>query len=87
MTCIAVSPDGKRTVSGSGEGTLRLWDADNGSALGDALHGHTFVVASVAFSPDGKRIAPGSSDKTLRIWPVLDASADALRSKCNSSLV
>jgi WD40 repeat protein len=66
--CIAVSPDGKRIVSGSSDKTLQLWDADLGIALGEPLRGHINAVQSVAFSPDGKRIVSGSSDKTLQLW-------------------
>ena len=57
---MAFSPDGKRIVSGSGDNTVRLWDADTGQPVGQPLTGHTGAVFSVAFSPDGKRIASGS---------------------------
>ena len=68
ITQVAVSPDGKRIVSGSRDKTLRLWDADTGLALGQPLTGHSDSVESVAFSPDGKRIVSGSDDTTLRLW-------------------
>ncbi len=64
---VAFSPDGKRIVSGSGDRTLRLWDAQTGQEL-FPLKGHTDRVSSVAFSPDGKRIVSGSGDRTLRVW-------------------
>ena len=65
---MAFSPDGKRIVSGSGDNTVRLWDADTGQPIGEPLTGHTGAVTSVAFSPDGKRIASGSGDNTVRLW-------------------
>ena len=38
---MAFSPDGKRIVSGSGDNTVRVWDADTGQPLGEPLTGHT----------------------------------------------
>jgi WD40 repeat protein len=55
---VAFSPDGKRIVGGSLDKTLRLWDAETGTAI-STLSGHTNGVLSVAFSPDGKRIVSG----------------------------
>ena len=60
---VAFSPDGKRIVSGSGDKTVRVWDAATGQPIGAPLTGHTGAVSSVAFSPDGKRIVSGSSTR------------------------
>ena len=68
MLSVAFSPDGRRIVSGSGDKTLRLWDANTGQPIGAPLEGHKYRVLSVAFSPDGRRIVSGSVDKTLRLW-------------------
>jgi WD40 repeat protein len=49
---VAYSPDGKQVVFGSGDQTVRLWDAATGTAL-QTLEGHTSYVSSVAFPTDG----------------------------------
>ena len=68
VTSVAFSPDGRHIVSGSGDKTVRVWDAQTGQSVMDPLKGHDNWVTSVAFSPDGRHIVSGSDDKTVRVW-------------------
>jgi hypothetical protein len=71
---VAFSPDGKTLASGSYDCTIRLWDMQSGSSIGE-LTGHSYSVLSVAFSPDGKTLASGSYDCAIRLWDVQSGSS------------
>jgi WD40 repeat protein len=63
----AFSPDERRIVSGSQDGTPKVWDIGSGAVL-HTLAGHTGRVQACAFSPDGRRIVCASDDHTLKVW-------------------
>ena len=67
VTSVALSEDGKRAVSASGDETLKIWDMETGEEI-RTLKGHTAWVTSVALSVDGKRAVSASNDSTLKIW-------------------
>ncbi|KAF5337527.1 hypothetical protein D9758_016982 [Tetrapyrgos nigripes] len=64
---VAFSSDGRHVVSGSADGTIRIWDMQT-CKVGKPLEGHPDWVRSVAFSPDGRHVVSGSEDRTIRIW-------------------
>lgn len=64
---VAYSPDGARILTGSTDGTAKLWDTRT-SELVQKFTGHKAGVNSVRFSPDGRRILTGSADHTARLW-------------------
>ena len=64
---VAVTPDGKRTVSASSDKTLKVWDLESGKEL-QTLAGHSSGVTAVAVTPDGKLAVSASSDQTLKVW-------------------
>ena len=73
LTCVAISPDGHRALSGSGDGAMQPrpgivydWDLESGSAR--PLVGHTDGVTGVAFCPDGRSAVSSSLDGTGRVW-------------------
>jgi WD40 repeat protein/serine/threonine protein kinase len=64
---IDFSPDGRRIITASFDGTAKIWDAASGLEL-LRLVGHTGHVNSAAYSKDGRRIVTSSADNTARIW-------------------
>lgn len=63
---VKFSPDDRYILTGSGDGTARLWDAFTGQPIrtfdvGDAVY-------AVDFSPDGTSILTGSEDHAIRLW-------------------
>ncbi len=64
---VVFSPDGKRVLSGGDDGTIRLWDADNGR-LRRTFKAHDSCVNMLAYSPDGQLLASASCDRRIRLW-------------------
>jgi len=61
------SPDSTRLVTGSADGTAKIWNLATGEEL-CKLTGNTQWVCPVAWSPDGTKLASGRNDKTVKIW-------------------
>jgi WD40 repeat protein len=66
---VAVSPDGRRILTGSQDRLMILWDAESGAEI-RRFPGHTDNVMCVAFLPDGLRAISASEDRTIRLWDV-----------------
>ncbi|KAM0175389.1 hypothetical protein ACHAPC_009632 [Botrytis cinerea] len=75
VNSIAFSADSRLLASGSGDHTIKIWDAATGT-LQQTLEGHSDWVRSIAFSADSKLLASGSRDHTIKIW---DAATGTLQ--------
>src|SRR5260370_12962 len=64
---VAFDPQGETLASGSGDNTVKLWEARSGKLL-RTLEGHQYAVFSVAFDPQGETLASGSADNTVKLW-------------------
>jgi len=65
------SPDGRRIVTGGGDGAVRIIDAASKRET-TVLHGHTDLVFDVNFSSKGDQVISGGGDGTLRTWDAGD---------------
>ncbi|KAG8519997.1 Receptor of activated protein C kinase 1 [Galemys pyrenaicus] len=72
---VVISSDGQFALSGSWDGTLRLWDLT------------TQDVLSVAFSSDNRQIVSGSRDKTIKLWNTLGVCKYTVQDESHSEWV
>jgi hypothetical protein len=75
ITSVAYSEAGRLGITGSNDGTVRVWHLPS-LKEGQVLKGHTDRVLAVAVAPNGKQIASGSRDRTVRLW---DAATGKVR--------
>ncbi|MCI0746875.1 MAG: hypothetical protein L0Y58_15845, partial [Verrucomicrobia subdivision 3 bacterium] len=61
------SPDGRRVVTASSDGTARIWDGLTGKPLLGPFQ-HADQVTAACFGRNGERLVTASLDKTVKIW-------------------
>jgi WD40 repeat protein len=85
VDCVAISPDGSRVLTGSGDGTAILWQTQTGRRI-RTFQGHTGFfsnITALAFSPDGTQLLTGSGAQTAILWDA--QTGQKLRSFAGSS--
>jgi WD40 repeat protein/uncharacterized caspase-like protein len=68
INSIALSPDGRRALSGGKDFKMKLWDVASGRLI-RTFEGKQSEIMSVAFSPDGARAA-SASNGIVMVWDV-----------------
>jgi len=66
VTSVAVSPDGRRAVSGGSDGVVRVWDIEQAEQVA-SLRAHRSEIYSVSFSHDNRRVVSRDGD-SLIVW-------------------
>ena len=63
LLCIVISPDGKRIITGSSEGSIEIWDTNTGMLI-ETLRNRTYdgSVRCMALTKNGKRLVVGLSN-------------------------
>lgn len=67
VRALAVTPDGRRLVTGGDDHAIRIWDLASGRQE-RTLQGHIDSVRAVAVTPDGRRIISGGTYDVVRVW-------------------
>jgi len=65
---LAFTPDGAFLITGSQDGTAKVWDTSTGQEL-FSLTGHG-PINHLAVSPDGMRVATANRDGTVTFWDI-----------------
>jgi WD40 repeat protein len=69
ITAEAFSADGRLLLSGSEDGTLKLWEVTTGREI-RTLAGHSSPITAVCFAPDGRFALSGSDSGGVMLWEV-----------------
>jgi eukaryotic-like serine/threonine-protein kinase len=69
LTCVAYAPDGRHVVAGSHDGTVCVWDAEQGRRQ-HSLKAHDGSVTGVAFVLDGSHMLSSGQDHLLKMFSV-----------------
>lgn len=68
VSCVAMTPDNRRAVVASDDGSLSVWDVETERIVA-VLEGNTHAACAVALFADGKRVVSASTN-TLKVWDV-----------------
>ena len=80
VTCVIWHPKEKNVVmTGSLDGTLRIWDLEGARALGLLVNKHVLKIqskngqnrigaTSCCFTPEGDKMIGGAADGSVHIW-------------------
>ncbi|KAG2739212.1 WD40 repeat-like protein [Suillus brevipes Sb2] len=63
-------PGGRRIITSSFDGSLRLWDIKSGTQIGEDWRDEKSKASSIALSPNGEIVASGCDDGKVRLWDI-----------------
>lgn len=67
MYSLALSPDGRTALTGSGDDSAHIFDLASCGPAAHVLRGHSDTVVAVGFSYDGKMAASGALDGSITV--------------------
>ncbi len=85
ITSLCLSENRMRLISGSKDGTIKVWNPTSGQCL-NTLRGHNHKVFTVTCDSNFDYILSGGEDKTVRLWNTSALSDDDAHTPKNSIL-
>jgi WD40 repeat protein/transcriptional regulator with XRE-family HTH domain len=80
---LTFSPDERTLATASWDGTVKLWDLEQGALLWTRQHLDT--IRAAAFSPTGHLLATGSDDGMIHLWnPASGALVQTVTDECGA---
>ena len=73
LESLAISPNGNILAVGGYDGSLFLWDRQEGKKICQ-WQAHPWRTINVEFSPDGNVLASASTDDEVKLWKVADGT-------------
>jgi len=67
VNACVVTADGQRVISAGDDGTLKVWNLENGRVIA-TLVGHASWVSACAVTADGRVVVSASGDRRLKVW-------------------
>jgi WD40 repeat protein len=77
VLCTAMTPDGRRAITGSYDQQVGMWDLEKLECLG-LYREHDAWVRAVGITPDGRLAVSGGGDGSLRLWDLENEKTIAL---------
>ncbi|KAF8553719.1 WD40 repeat-like protein [Imleria badia] len=68
ILALAYLPDGRRVVTTSRAGTVKVWNVENGEQQGTSMEHKSYEVYSLAVTRDGTKIISGSLCGWIKVW-------------------
>lgn len=84
IKAVAISANGKTVVSGSADGSVKVWDVKEQVAERFTVSCHQGSVLSVAISADGKTVVSGGDDGEVKLFLI---PSDDIVPQCGGNLL
>jgi WD40 repeat protein/serine/threonine protein kinase/energy-coupling factor transporter ATP-binding protein EcfA2 len=67
---VALNAEGRLAASGDENGTILIWQVEDGEVVHRIEPAHAGIVYDLAFTPDGALLASGGADNLAQLWDV-----------------